>query len=224
MKNNIKTRFRKLRNFIYGEKTREKCRLNDEGHKHTFTRNRKIPFYDILLMTLNKKGKNISFEIRDYELNKKGEMQVNYTDEAYLKQRRNLNPDVFKEMKKVYLQDFYENPKYIKKKNGYTLCAIDGSKIEIPNTELNRQIFGCEGNQHKRNTARALISGIYDVENHFFLDIQMDRVDSNETYLSKRNIAEIKEIIGNNKELLILDRGYPSIEFFNWLEKNEKNF
>ena len=102
-------------------------------------------------------------------------MQVNYTDEAYLKQRRNLNPDVFKEMKKVYLQDFYKNPKYIKKRNGYILCAIDGSKIEIPNTELNRQIFGCEGNQHKRNTARALISGIYDVENHFFLDVQIDR-------------------------------------------------
>ena len=224
MKNNIKTRFRKLRNFIYDEKTREKCRLNDEGHKHTFTRNRKIPFYDILLMTLNKQGKNISFEIRDYELNKKGEMKVNYTDEAYLKQRRNLNPDVFKEMKKVYLQDFYENPKYIKKKNGYILCAIDGSKIEIPNTELNRQIFGCEGNQHKRNTARALISGIYDVENHFFLDVQIDRVDSNETELAKKNILEVQEIIGNNKELLILDRGYPSIEFFNWLEKNEKKF
>ena len=62
MKNKIKTRFRKLRNFIYDEKTREKCRLNDEKHKHTFTRNRKIPFYDILLMTLNKQGKNISFE------------------------------------------------------------------------------------------------------------------------------------------------------------------
>ena len=44
MKNNIKTRIRKLRNFIYADKTREKCRLNDEKHKHTFTRNRKIPF------------------------------------------------------------------------------------------------------------------------------------------------------------------------------------
>ena len=175
-------------------------------------------------MTLNKQGKNISFEIRDYELNKKGEMQVNYTDEAYLKQRRNLNPNVFKEMKKIYLQDFYERPKYIKKKNGYILCAIDGSKMEIPNTELNREIFGCEGNQHRRNTARALISSIYDVENHFFLDVQIDRVDSNETVLAKRNIKESQEIMGKNKELLILDRGYQSIEFFNWLEKNEKKF
>lgn len=100
MKNNIKIRYRKLRNFIYDERTRQKCRLNDNEHKHTFTKNRKIPFYDILLITLNKQGKNVSFEIRDYELNKKGKMQVNYTDEAYLKQGRKLNPDVFKE--KIY--------------------------------------------------------------------------------------------------------------------------
>ena len=54
-------------------------------------------------------------------------MQVNYTNEAYLKQRMKLNPDVFKEMIKEYLQDFCENSKYIKKKNEYILCAIDGN-------------------------------------------------------------------------------------------------
>lgn len=224
MRNDIKCRLKKLRNFIYDEKTRKKCRLQDEKHKNTFTRNRKIHFYDILLMTLNKQGKNISFEIRDYELNKKGEKQVNYSDEAYLKQRRNLNPDVFKEMNTLYLKDFYEKPKYIKKKKGYILCAIDGSKIEIPNTPKNREVFGSEGNQYKRNTARALISGIYDVENHFFLNVQINRTDSNEINLAKENIVEGNKIIGKNKEILIFDRNYPSMEFFNWLEENEKKF
>ena len=224
MKNDIKCRLKKLRNFIYDEKTRQKCRLNDEKHKNTFSRNRKIPFYDILLMTLNKQGKNISFEIRDYELNKKGEKQVNYSDEAYLKQRRNLNPDVFKEMNTLYLKDFYEKPKYIKKKKGYILCAIDGSKIEIPNTPKNREVFGSEGNQYKRNTARALISGIYDVENHFFLNVQINKTYSNEINLAKENILEGNKIIGKNKEILIFDRNYPSMEFFNWLEENKKKF
>lgn len=65
MKNDIKYRFRILKNFIYDKETREKCRLKDEKYKHTFTRNRKIPFYDILLITLNKQGKNVSFEIRN---------------------------------------------------------------------------------------------------------------------------------------------------------------
>ena len=169
-------------------------------------------------------GKNVSFEIRDFELNKEGEKYVNYSDEAYLKQRRILNPDVFKEMKNLYLKDFYSKPKYIKKKNGYILCALDGSKIKIPNTPLNREIFGSEGNQHKRKTARALLSRIYYVENYFFLDVEIDRVDSNEAKLAKRNIEAIQEIIGKNKEIIIFDRGYPSIELFNWLEKREKKF
>lgn len=224
MKKDIKYRCNILRKFIYDNETRKKCRLENEKYKNSFSRKRKIPFYDILLMTLNKQGKNVSFEIRDFELNKKGEKQVQYSDEAYLKQRRILNPDVFKEMKNLYLKDFYSKPKYIKKKNGYILCAIDGSKIEIPNTPLNRETFGSEGNQHKRKTARALLFGIYDVENHFFLDIEIDRVDSNETNLAKRNIESIGEILGKNKEILIFDRGYPSIELFNWLEKQNKKF
>lgn len=156
MKKDIKYRYNILRKFIYDNETRKKCRLKNEKYKNSFSRKRKIPFYDILLMTLNKQGKNVSFEIRDFELNKKGEKQVQYSDEAY------LNPDVFKEMKNLYLKDFYSKPKYIKKKNGYILCAIDGSKIEIPNTPLNREIFGSEGNQHKHKTARALLSGVYD--------------------------------------------------------------
>lgn len=224
MKKDIKNRFNILRKFIYDNDTRKKCRLANEKYKNSFSRNRKIPFYDILLMTLNKQGKNVSFEIRDFELNKKGEKIVQYSDEAYLKQRRILNPDVFKEMKNLYLKDFYSKPKYIKKKNGYILCAIDGSKIEIPNTPLNRETFGIEGNQYKQKTARALLSGIYDVENHFFLDVEIDRVNSNEINLAKRNIEAIQEIIGENKEILILDRGYPSIELFNWIEEQNKKF
>lgn len=224
MKKDIKYRYNILRKFIYDNETRKRCRIDNKKYQNSFTRNRKIPFYDILLMTLNKQGKNVSFEIRDFELNKKGENEVQYSEEAYLKQRRILNPEVFKEMNILYLRDFYAKPKEIKKKNGYVLCAIDGSKIEIPNTPQNREIFGSEGNQHKKKTARALLSGIYDVENHFFIDVQISRVDSNEEELAKKNIEGIRNILGNNKEILILDRGYPSIELFNWLKERNKKF
>lgn len=224
MKKEIKYRYNILKKFIYDNETRKKCRIDNEKYQKSFTRNRKIPFYDILLMTLNKQGKNVSFEIRDFELNKKGEKEVQYSDEAYLKQRRILNPEVFKEMNTIYLSDFYTRSKEIKKEKGYILCAIDGSKIEIPNTPQNRKIFGSEGNQYKQKTARALLSGIYDVENHFFLDVQINRVNSNETDLAKENIEEITDIIGENKEILILDRGYPSIELFNWMEEKNKKF
>ena len=67
-------------------------------------------------MTLNKQGKNTSFEIRDFIINKKGDKEKMYSDEAYLKQRRHLNPDVFKQMNKIYLDDFYEEKNLYREK------------------------------------------------------------------------------------------------------------
>ncbi len=99
-------------------------------------------------------------------------------------------------MKNLYLKDFYSKPKYIKKKNGYILCAIDGSKIEIPNTPLNREIFGSEGNQHKRKITRALLSGIYDVENHFFLDVEIEKYVS---IVRKNRKSIVREWSPSNK-------------------------
>ena len=73
MKISVSRRRKYLRNRIYDERTRILCRSNMETR--AFTRNRKITFSDLLLLTLNKQGRNVSFEIRDYEINKKGEQK-----------------------------------------------------------------------------------------------------------------------------------------------------
>ena len=220
MKKSLIRRKKFLKDMIYAESTRSLCRLPNDTK--SFTRNRKISYFDLLLLTLNNQGKNTSFEIRDYEINKKGENKVNYTDEAYLKQRRHLNPEVFKIMNKGYLKDFYGDEKYIVKSKDYIVLAIDGSKYEIPNTPQNRKEFGEAGNnQSKHKVARALFSGIYDVYNHFFIDTQISNVNDSEIELAKKNIEACMEIIEKNNILVVLDRGYPSIEFFDWL--NERN-
>ncbi len=220
MKKSLIRRKEILKDMIYAENTKKLCRLPKDTN--SFTRKRKLSYSDLLLLTLNKQGKNTSFEIRDYEMNKKGENKVNYTDEAYLKQRRHLNPEVFKEMNKAYLKDFYGDKKHIIKNKGYIVLAIDGSKDEIPNTEQNRKEFGESGNsQSKRKVARALFSGIYDVYNHFFIDTQIANINVSEIELAKKNIETCEKIIGQNKIIVVLDRGYPSIELFEWL--NERN-
>lgn len=94
-------------------------------------------------MTYNKQAKTTSIEIRNYEKNMKGKENVEYTNEAYLKQRRNLNPEVFKEGNKIYLQDFYKSENVIYNKN-YLVMAIDGSEFEVPNTPQNRDFFGIQ--------------------------------------------------------------------------------
>ena len=69
--------------------------------------------------------------------------------------------------------DFYENyPEEVKTFKGYYILAIDGSMFEIPNTaELREKFKTQKNNSGHRESARARVSGIYDIENEF-----MDRV------------------------------------------------
>lgn len=218
MISNVINRKNILKEFFYNENTREFCRM--EG-KNTFTRNRKITFTDILLMTYNKQAKTTSMEIRNYEKNMKGKDKVNYTNEAYLKQRRNLNPNVFKEANKLYLSNFYHEDKdNVIKNKDYLIMAIDGSKFEVPNTPQNRKEFGIQKTQHTRQPARANMSTIYDINNHFYLDVQVDKYSSSEKTLAKRNIEKALEIVNDNM-IVIFDRNYASLEMFLWL--NEHN-
>lgn len=214
-------RKKKLKEFFYDENTRKLCRLENQN---TFIRDRKIPFTDLLFLTLNNKAKTTSMEIRDYEIKVKGKEKVNYTDEAYLKQRRHLNPNVFKEANKVFINSFYnDTPEEVKKTKGYIVAGIDGSKYEVPNTPKNREYFGYQKNQNSDSNqpARAITSGIYDLNNKFYLDIQLDKYLTSEIDLAKKNIEQMMKTISNQKIIVILDRGYISLEFLLWL--NERN-
>ncbi len=224
MKKSVNRRRKYLRNRIYDERTRMLCRNNMETK--LFSRDRKITFSDLLLLTLNKQGRNVSFEIRDYEINKKGEQKVNYSDEAYLKQRRQLNPEVFKELNRGYLKDFYNEKKYVKKYKGYVVWAIDGSKIEVTNTEQNRKELGSVtgGSAKKGRIARALLSGAYDVYNKFYGDVQVCHIKTYEGKIAYKNIEECVKINKNGKNLFVLDRNYAALDLFDNIEKKESKF
>lgn len=114
--------------------------------------------------------------------------------------------------------DFYhsDEPKLW---NGYLLIAIDGSKAEVPNSKENRETFGNSGNQHsKMGQVRALVSGMYDILNHFYLDIEIEHSSVSEHELAKQNLKHLREMGIKQPVLVIFDRGYPSIEFIDFLE------
>lgn len=185
---------------------------------NTFSRKRKMPLKDMLLCCLSKKGLTTTFELRNY-FKDKGNMSMQLSVQGYLQQRKRLNPEIFPYLNRKYLMDFYHSnePRLW---NGYLLIAIDGSKAEVPNSKENRETFGNSGNQHsKTGQVRALVSGMYDVLNHFYLDIEVEHISTSENELAKRNIKHLKEMGTKQPVLAIFDRGYPSIEFIDFLQK-----
>lgn len=185
--------------------------------QNTFSRKRKMPLKDMLLCCLAKKGLTTTLELRNY-FKEKGILPMQLSVQGYLQQRKRLNPEIFLYLNRKYLMDFYhsDEPRLWK---GYLLTAIDGSKAEVPNSAENREMFGCSGNQHsKTGQARALVSGIYDVLNHFYLDIEIAHISDSENELAKRNLKRLKEMDIRQPILIIFDRGYPSIELIDFLK------
>ncbi len=223
MKYSVVKRKNKIKDIIESDEIKNWCRLNGQN---TFTRKRKIYCQDLIYLSLNKKAKTTSIEIRDYEKNVKGNDIVNYTDEAYLKQRRHLNPLVFKRLNNAFLDSFYnETPDEVNTTKGYILLGIDGSKYEVPNTPQNREHFGFQTNQSIDTVpARANTSSIYDLKNKFYCDVTIDIYSSNEKTLAKKNIEQTLEIIPNKKKIYIMDRNYASLEFLLWLNERDLKY
>lgn len=219
MTNHYKERYMKIVKTINSETIKEYAQLN---HQKTFTRKRKMPLEDIILCTLSKKGLTTEMELHKYFI-EKGATSMNISKQGFLQQRKKLNYEAFSLLNKIYLQDFYSSDEPILW-NNYMVFAIDGSKVEVPNSDENRIAFGECGNHHSKGEVRALISSMFDVFNHFFLDLQIDSIKASESELAKQNIKMAKELLKDVPFIIVFDRGYPSIEFVHFLEENNLKY
>lgn len=216
MFNSYTNRFKRMFESINSDTIKAYARLDKSN---SFVRKRKMPLVDTILCTLSKKGLTTAMELHQY-FSQKGVNHMSISKQGYLQQRKKLNYNVFSFLNKEYLQDFYYSSEPILW-NEYLVFAVDGSKVEVPNSDENRLSFGECGNNHSNGEVRALVSGIFDVFNHFFLDLQIGSVKTSESDLAKQNIYALKNILPNYNIIVVFDRGYPSIELIHFLEKNE---
>jgi len=156
-------------------------------------------------------------EVRQYfQAVEKVEKTVSKQD--YLKQRRKLNPQVFKILSRDYLKHFY-GVQGGKEWQGYLVMAVDGSRAEIPNSEENRQVYGESVNKYGKAVARANISALHDVFNRFILDIGVHNYRDSEIGEAVAHLQALKEIVGEKPVLIMFDRNYASLEFMDLLER-----
>ena len=199
---------------IYERRIIETARGNKPN---VFIRNRKMPVSDILISILTSRRQTVSMELRNFFEKKK---KVPVSKQAYLKARLNLNPEVFRVLNDDYLKGFYNVPEEKEKWKDYLVFAVDGSRVEIPNSAENRKKYGFLSNQNETESpARAIISGLYDVLNRFFLDLQVCSIKESELDAAEKNLLAIKRIGIEDKILVIFDRGYPGFEMLYYLEK-----
>lgn len=199
----------KLRETIFSEEIILKYKNNPID----FTRNRKQPFGQMLVFMLNLVKKSLVIEIDNFVqfLKLKTDLQeVNdFTKSAFVQRRMKINPEVFKHLSEVIIENTYlESNTTIKYFKGYRLLAVDGSKVTVPDNELLKEVFGASKNNTNTSVAQGRASVLYDVLNHIALDSVLENLK-----IGERELALKHSFKWEKNDLIIYDRGYPSYDF-----------
>jgi hypothetical protein len=190
--------------------------------ENAFTRESPLNFENSVLLHINKHGLTNYMELRNFFKKIK---KISVSKQALSQSKEKLDPEVFKNLNNHFLSGFY-NSNEVKKFNGHLVLSGDGSKSTLPYNQTLVKIFGGIHNKFKELTSVAVnLTTIHDCLNGFTLDLELDKYKTSEKELISRNMDNIMklEYLKDIKKIFIFDRGFPSLEFFNYfLENNEK--
>ena len=133
------------------------------------------------------------------------------TKGAFSQARAKLNAWAFIRLNEVAVDSFYDGAAY-HKWNGMRLLAVDGTRLMLPNHPSVEEEFGTCSFGPNADSPRSMAIGsiLYDVLNQISIDAQMAPYKkSSEKELLESHMGKL----GMN-DLLLLDRGYPSIVLF----------
>ena len=195
---------------IHSEPFTELCR---NGHPNVFVRNRKMPPEDLAFSMINRKGLTLKLELRGYMNISHPGTQI--SKPGYLKQRMKLNPEAFVDLYQFHNRNFYSDPKAeLYTINGFLVLAADGSNINVPTTPETMAAYGSSSRKGTKPQASLGLECLYDALNRMILDADINRVKFNEMAVAEKQIASVRETIGNHPFMVTMDRGYPSIPAF----------
>ena len=181
------------------------CQIREELSKYTadpkrdFTRNRKLPFETLCRTILSMSGQSLNVELQ---------RQFHYdptaaTTSAFVQQREKLLPAAFEEI----LRRFTYQNRPIRRWNGYTLLAVDGSHVQIP-SNIHDKATHFNSTKGGRGYNLLHLNTLYDLESQLYLDaiIQSGREEHESRALVELvDRSELKEPV-----ILIADRGYEA--------------
>ena len=155
---------------------------------------------------LNFLRKSLSMEIDNFLQFFKSDGIKKFTKSAFVQARMKIKPEVFKELSKTLIDEFYtDNELGVKLWKGFRLLAVDGSRITLPITKELKNLYGEAKNQSKTSIVQARCSVLYNVKNHFVLDSVLSPLHTGEGKLAQSHLLHCQA-----QDLLIYDRGYPS--------------
>ena len=138
--------------------------------------------------------------------------------QALSKARQFINPSLFKELYYLSVDLFYKQIPSRKLWNGYHLFAVDGSRIELPNSQSTFDFFGEMSSfpDPDRRYTVALASIIYDVLDDYIVHASIHKFLSSERAAALEHLKVLEDMGIHTDSIIIFDRGYYSEDMFRY--------
>ncbi|MGL5084404.1 MAG: IS4 family transposase [Clostridium sp.] len=184
--------------------------------KTYFTRigRNKMDFKSMLLFILNFVKKSIQIELDNF-FKMVTNKDINVTKQAFSEARQKISPKAFIKMSDALIKWFYKDTDFNTYRS-YRLLSIDGTVLEIHNSEKLREEFGYIENK-TLNVARARGAALYDCENDMVLTSHIGKYKQGEREVAEILIEKLCDL-GTSNDLILFDRGYPSRDFISYIE------
>lgn len=173
-----------------------------------------MSFVQYILFILQKTGRSLQAALNTFFLSM-GEEPGNYSKQAFSKGRLRIKPESIRQLFDFTVQDFYNRAEY-KTFEGYRILAIDGTRLNLPNTTELENEFGVQTSQGAPQV-QALVSGLYDIQNKVMVDTRISSCKSSERDHAADLIDGLRSY-PSIKNLIVMDRGYPSAELLHQIQ------
>lgn len=139
--------------------------------------------------------------------------------QAVSKARQGIKPSLFRELFNLSVDVFYKNVNERKLWNNYHIFAIDGTKLELPNSKSNFEIFGemfTTTSKERRYFTQALGSMVYDVMDDYIVHASIHPYLSSERSAALAHLQTLEALDIYTNSIVIFDRGYYSEALFRY--------
>lgn len=200
------------------EKLQSEEFLNQFKEPKRFVRKRLLSMYQTIMYLLFSNRASMSINLGNIRtLLPSLEFPV-ISKQAVSKARQHIDPELFKKLFEITVNDYYSFVSNYDMFRGYHLFAIDGSQIHMAYSESVKEQYGIQGDsRYKRKHYMGLGSVLYDVSQDMIVDAAIEHSTSSERALAKQHLHKLKEMNLSDNALLLFDRGYYSAELFNYL-------
>lgn len=198
-------------------------KLEPHRVKNHFVRKRKLSLFQVIMYLLYTSKatmfQNLSRIREDLEC-------LDFSDiskQALSKARQFINPALFKELYYLSVDLFYKQLPSRKLWNEYHLFAIDGSKIELPNSKSNFEFFGEMFGypDPSRRFTMGLGSIVYDVLDDYIVHASFQRYLASERSAALEHLHNLEDLNIYQNSVVIFDRGYYSEDLFRYCVEHQ---